>query len=779
MESVPVLQKILDRIYASKNLNEVLIDLHAQMPDLLPAGRLAIHLVNITTRQLYSRFKIDGEICEVRLPISDTSIAGYVAETGRRVGIRNAYDEKEVGAVCPGLRFDTTLDTRSGYRTTQLLAVPMRFHSLILGVLQLHNTVNGSDFTTEDEESAQRVADALGRALYEQHRSSLFDRRSSIERRVSSDPQYSGPDRRSGRDRRSTRDRRKTARGTFDYLLEKNLITEKGLRQAEIKARGMDTSVEQVLMRNHQIRQEDLGLALSHFYTTRFIPFDANIPIPGELLDGLKQSFLRYSLWVPVGKDNGYITVLTTNPHDLNVRSMVHRLLKTDKIEFCVGLKEDILKFLDYFYGPSEPQPGDEIVGGKGDEEPETELELVPETDNLIVNFVNRMIVDACNKRASDIHFESNSERFGSEVRFRIDGTCVSYQTVSYKYKRAVVNRLKIMANLDIAERRLPQDGKIQYRKSDGKRIELRVTTLPLATGVEDVVLRILTPAEPIPMEKVGFTQANLDTFKRLIDMPYGLVLVVGPTGSGKTTTLHAALGHINRPERKIVTVEDPVEITQPRLRQVQVKPEIDLTFASVMRAFLRCDPDVIMVGEMRDRETAHIAIQASLTGHLVLSTLHTNSAPETVTRLLDLGVDCFNFADALLGIVAQRLVRTLCKDCRQPFHPSEKEFQDLVEEHGEEDFRKLNIAYSPDLVLYQTKGCIKCNNTGYYGRTAIHELLVGTEEIKQLIQLRRLTWEIRDQAKKNGMLTLKQDGIRKVLDGVTNILEVRKACIK
>jgi type II secretory ATPase GspE/PulE/Tfp pilus assembly ATPase PilB-like protein len=343
----------------------------------------------------------------------------------------------------------------------------------------------------------------------------------------------------------------------------------------------------------------------------------------------------------------------------------------------------------------------------------------------------------------------------------------------------AVVSRIKIMSQLDIAERRLPQDGKIKFKIRGGREIELRVATLPTSGGTEDVVMRILAASEPIPLDKLAMSDRNLNLFKEIVQKPYGIVMVVGPTGSGKTTTLHSALGFINTPEKKIWTAEDPVEITQYRLRQVQVRPKIGLNFAAAMRAFLRADPDVIMVGEMRDEETVSTGIEASLTGHLVFSTLHTNSAPETITRLLDMGMDPFNFADALLGVLAQRLLRTLCKECKKPYNPSEEEFKNLVMEYGEEYFKDLDIAYSQDMTFYTPVGCPTCNNTGYKGRMGIHELLIASDEIKALIQNKARVEEIREQAMKECMRTLKQDGIEKAIKGYTDVKQVRAVCIK
>jgi type II secretory ATPase GspE/PulE/Tfp pilus assembly ATPase PilB-like protein len=343
---------------------------------------------------------------------------------------------------------------------------------------------------------------------------------------------------------------------------------------------------------------------------------------------------------------------------------------------------------------------------------------------------------------------------------------------------RGIISRIKIMSNLDIAERRLPQDGKIKFRRKGVPPFELRVATLPTAGGFEDVVMRILASAGAMKLDEMQMSKRNTNVMKDVISRPYGLVLAVGPTGSGKTTSLHAILGHINKPGIKIWTAEDPIEITQAGLRQTEVKPKIGLDFARMMRAFLRADPDVIMIGEMRDEETASIGIEASLTGHLVFSTLHTNSAPETITRLLDMGLNPLNFSDAFLGVLAQRLVRRLCKNCREEFHPSEEEFEEIVNDYGKAYFAKTGIEYDSDLTIFKTAGCETCSNTGYRGRLGIHELMQGTPKIKLMIKKQANTEQIFEQAMKEGMATLKQDGITKVFQGLTDIAEVRRVCI-
>jgi type II secretory ATPase GspE/PulE/Tfp pilus assembly ATPase PilB-like protein len=423
----------------------------------------------------------------------------------------------------------------------------------------------------------------------------------------------------------------------------------------------------------------------------------------------------------------------------------------------------------------------DEIIERLESEAEDDEPDFEPdEEDGTVVQLVNKIVLDAHSRGASDIHIEPQPGKKNVRVRLRVDGICQVYPGIPYSYKRAVVSRIKIMSDLDIAERRKPQDGKIRFKKFGGKDIELRVATLPTQGGIEDVVMRILPAGEPMPLDRLGFSKRNRRSFVRAVERPHGLIFVCGPTGSGKTATLHSALGHINRTEKKIWTAEDPVEITQPGLRQMQVNPKIGLTFAAAMRSFLRADPDVIMVGEMRDRETTRIGIEASLTGHLVLSTLHTNNAPESISRLLDMGMDPFNFADTILCILAQRLILTLCPACKAPGRPSQAECDELVREYGKEAFaEKVGAPFQKDRVLFRPQGCEACGGTGYRGRMAVHELMTGTHEIKRLIRKSATAEKIRDQAKKDGMTTLRQDGIEKVLAGHCDLASVRKVCVE
>jgi type II secretory ATPase GspE/PulE/Tfp pilus assembly ATPase PilB-like protein len=413
----------------------------------------------------------------------------------------------------------------------------------------------------------------------------------------------------------------------------------------------------------------------------------------------------------------------------------------------------------------------------------------IEQSDNSLVRLINNMIIEAHKEGVSDIHVESYPGREKIKIRFRKDGLLRTHLELPPNYRNALIARIKIMCDLDISERRKPQDGKIAFAKfSPQHKIELRVATIPTNSGLEDVVMRILASAKPIPVDKLGLSPYNLKNLKDVMERPYGLVLCVGPTGSGKTTTLHSALSHINVPERKIWTAEDPVEITQPGLRQVQVNPKIDWTFAKALRAFLRADPDVIMVGEMRDEETAQMGIEASLTGHLVLSTLHTNSAPETVTRLIDMGLDPFNFADSLLGVLAQRLVRRLCPHCRVSTPATAEEVEELLDDHlhvspadhpafSREAVRSewlTRFGREGRLLSHRCPGCERCGQTGHAGRAGLHELMVVSREVRRLIQTSARAEELQRAAMVEGMRTLRQDGIEKVLQGITSLSEVR-----
>lgn len=742
------LQDICNKIYAALNLDDIIINLKDEIKSLFEADRITIYYVDGVKREIVSRFKSGTEIDEIRLPINNASIAGYCVFKKALLNIEDVHNTAELAAIDPNISFDASWDRKTGFVTRQVLVVPILYKTYLLGAVQLMNRKGDERFSQKDEENLQEIAKIIGIALYNQKRIA------------------------------------RSKKGKFDYLLENHIMTQKELNEADRMAREAVEPVEHILLSHFKIPKADVGDALAKYYQTSFMEFNKNMPIPGELLDGLKVPFMKNNFWVPLRSEDDKVTVLVDDPHDAQKMGQIKVLFPKREVVSFVAFREDIIKYIDLFTQDDNDQSSiDEIISQLADEEDEIEEAEsgLSEESSAVVQLVNKIIIDAYNRGVSDIHIEPYPGKQNTQVRFRTDGACGVYQTIPYQYRSAIVSRLKIMCDLDIAERRKPQDGKIKFKKYGGLDVELRVATVPTQGGMEDVVLRILAAGEPIPLKDMKFSQRNYEKFAEMIRLPYGIIFVCGPTGSGKTTTLHSALAEINDEERKIWTAEDPVEITQKGLRQVQVQGKIGFDFAAAMRAFLRADPDVIMVGEMRDRETTHIGIEASLTGHLVFSTLHTNSAPESITRLLDMGMDPFNFADAVIGILAQRLVRTLCSDCKESYHPTQEEYDDLVREYGgKEEFDKfLNIPYTDDLKLKRPKGCDRCNNSGYRGRMGLHELLEGTDEMRKLIQSSARMEELRLQAVADGMTSLKQDGISKIFEGYCDLIQVRKVCIK
>lgn len=733
------LNAIVGRIHDSESFSDILAVVEPEILELLHAERLTVYQCGRNEREIVSKYKSGSDIREIRLPLMASSIAGYVALSQSSIRIDDAYDASELERVHPGLKFSQVFDRRSGFRTRSVMAVPILFQDVLLGVVQVLNRTGGGPFTDRDLRNAEELARVLGQKF-------RYDL--------------------------------KATRSPYEYLVQTRKVRPEQLEEFKRRADRDGLSIPELLLSEGGVTKHELGTSLERYYQVPFVAYDPEIRIPRELIAGINESYLLKQLWVPIAGDRQEATILLDDPSDAGRRMEIQKVVPAQRYVFKVGLPEDIRRFLGQGPPPSEPVADIHVLVGKFQEEageqPEVE-ESIDENAATVVQFVNRLIAEAHEARASDVHIEPGRGRSNTVVRFRIDGACRPALSIPASHSQAVISRIKIMSGLDISERRKPQDGKchIKYR---GQPVELRVATLPTVNG-EAAVLRILASSEPLPLSRLNFSERNLGEIQRLVESPHGIFLVVGPTGSGKTTTLHSILRHINTPERKIWTAEDPVEITQVGLHQVQVQPRIGLTFAAVLRAFLRADPDVIMIGEMRDHETAHAGVEASLTGRLVFSTLHTNSAPETIGRLLDLGLDAVSFADALLAVLAQRLVRTLCAGCKERTVLGPPEFAALIRYYGEEHVGELGL--EPGRTeIYRPVGCRECGNTGYRGRTGIHELLVATVDMKSLIYRRASVAAMRELAMNEGMRTLMQDGIRNLLAGHTDLDQVRKVAV-
>ena len=730
------------------DIDEILLDLAIRVTEISAAEATTIYAIDPATNELYSKVKIKEDVREIRLPIANSSVAGYSAANGKIVNLANAYDSEELKNY-PGMKFDETWDKMSGFKTRSVLCVPLRFKDTGLqGVIQVINHTRGKTFSKSAENLLVQLARSVAVAFYNQNR------------------MFKEPSR-------------------FDLLLEREIITpeqlEKARKQAKInRDHPIRGDVVSVLLNDFGVSRYMMSQSLSQYYQVEVFEFRENTKQIWDLIDKLDVPIRYLSLnnWVPIDRNEDSITIVTDDPNDVvkvtEIINVVNRRGFDGRCEFVVGFREDIKKFLDPDFIPDI----DPLVRAKEIlDEQDAGIEY-DENAPTIVRMVNDLIKQAINSGCSDIHIEPYQDDQPTAVRFRLDGLCHKHSEIRRQFSRAVINRFKILSNLKLDERRMPQSGKIKLKYHD-EDIELRVEVTPTYGEQEDVVLRILTSSRPLTMDSLNFSTENFENTIKLIEKPYGIILAVGPTGSGKTTTLHSFLSYLNNPDKKIWTVEDPVEITQKGLRQVQVNPFIKpkpYDFATAMRSFLRADPDIIMVGEMRDRETAAIALQASLTGHLVLTTLHTNSAPETISRIIEMGMDPINISDAILGILAQRLVRTLCGKCKEKYHPDENEIRELVTEYGVEYAGELGLTRKS--VLYRAKGCPKCNDSGYWGRTGIHELMVGSPAIKKLIRDRASVSDIRKHALYEGMRTLKMDGIQKILQGQTDLYQVLKVCI-
>ena len=764
------LQTITNRIHAAKFIDEIILELSQEWCNLFNADRLTIYQVSDDRGSIISKVKTGlNSFKDIKLPISEQSIAGFVAANRRVINIRDVYDDAELKSYSPQLNFLKAVDAKTGYRTRQMLVAPIvdGKSKELIGVVQIINTKNGQPFPQVMEEGVVHLCETLAIAFR----------------------QRQGP--------------AAQVRNKYDGLVSNAVISAEELELAQRSARRKNLELETVLIDEFQVKVLALGDALASYFGVPYEPFRQDRIRPPDLMKNISREFSEANMWLPLEDSKDGIVVLTLDPEKTRASRMVNNVFPRSKIVYRVTTSREFVSTLDQMFG-GVLDDGGNIDDLLGDLTAEGEIEASEDiasaaSDNELVKLVNKIIIDAYQQGASDIHIEPYPGKSKTEIRFRKDGSLFPYIQVPANYRNELAARLKIMCDLDISERRKPQDGKIKFKKFGPLDIELRVATIPSQGGVEDIVMRILAAGEPIPLDKLGLSPRNLKNCKDAIQKPYGLFFVCGPTGSGKTTTLHSVLGYLNTPDTKIWTAEDPVEITQRGLRQVQMLPKAGLTFAVAMRAFLRADPDIIMVGEMRDKETVGTGIEASLTGHLVFATLHTNSAPESIVRLLDMGMDPFNFADALLGILAQRLARRLCSKCKEPHVAAEEELDMLLNEYaielqnttrwkadpqGEREklFEEWKKEYANDkgeFTLYTHKGCDTCAGIGYKGRMGLHELLMGSDAIKKLIQEHARVAEMLAVGIENGMRTLKQDGIEKVMQGITDIHQVRAVCIK
>jgi type II secretory ATPase GspE/PulE/Tfp pilus assembly ATPase PilB-like protein len=771
------LQAVTNKIHATSNIDEIMLELSQDVCALFNADRLTVYAISEDKTSIVSKVKTGlNSFKDLKLPIADQSVAGNVALSRKIVNIRDVYDETELKAINPNLRFLQEVDKRTGYRTKQMLVGPVIDVQTgeLLGVVQIINNKAGTPFASVAEEGIKGLCETLAIAFAQRNKPA------------------------------------QTIKTKYDHLVLDAVVSAQEMDLATRSARRKNVDVEEALITEFQVKVPAIGAALAKFFGVPYEPYKPDRIKPLDLMKNLRREYVEQNLWIPVEDTVEGIIILCMDPEQVKSSRVVNNIFAKSKIAYRVTTIREFKQTLDQFFGgggfSDDTDVGDLLSAmDEGEIEGESPDDVSAAADNELVKLVNKVIIDAYQQGASDIHIEPGIGKDKVLIRLRKDGSLSKYIEIPHSFRNAIVARIKIMCDLDISEKRRPQDGKIKFKKFAPLDIELRVATIPTAGSVEDIVMRILAAGEPIPMDKLGLLPHNLNRLLEAVSKPYGLFFVCGPTGSGKTTTLHSVLKHLNNVDTKIWTAEDPVEITQKGLRQVQVNKKAGLDFAVVMKAFLRADPDIIMVGEMRDAETTGIGIEASLTGHLVFATLHTNSAPESIIRLLDMGMDPFNFADALLGILAQRLAKRLCK-CKEAYTPSPEEMKHFLSEYCEElantetfkrdgkaayeaiykDWVKKYANDKGEFTLYRAKEpgegdtkCETCGGSGYKGRLGLHELMIGTDPAKKLIQEHARVAQLAAQALEDGMRTLKQDGMEKVLQGITDMKQVRAVCIK
>jgi len=620
------IQAVTNRIHSTNNIDEIILDVSRDICQLFEADRMTVYITSEDGGSIVSKVKTGlNSFKDIKLPISESSLAGFCALNRRHMNIRDVYDDSELKQFSPNLTFLKAVDQRTGYRSKQMLIAPImggESGNELMGVIQLINNLAGQPFSSLHDEGVMELAKTLAIA---------FKVRQQMPGSIQS---------------------------KFEYLVIDNVIAAGELELATKAARRKNKNVEDILIEEFQVKLPAIGAALAKFFGVPYEPHKPDRIKPPDLLKNIKRDYAEANHWIPLEDSKAGVVVMSTDPERVRSSRMVDNVFPRSKIVYTVTTEKDFKSTLDLFFGADSGGGGGESIGdllSSLDEDEEggaiSADDVSAAADNELVKLVNKIIVDAYNQGVSDIHVEPMPGKGKTGIRFRKDGSLMNYIEVPASYRNPLVTRLKIMCDLDISEKRRPQDGRIKTRNPRGDEVEMRLSTLPTAFG-EKMVMRIFDPDTTVkPLEQLGFGSHDAKRWEQLVAKANGIILVTGPTGSGKTTTLYSTLRRLATDEVNVCTIEDPIEMIQPAFNQTQVQPALDLNFSEGLRALMRQDPDIIMVGEIRDLETAEMAIQAALTGHLVFSTLHTNDAASAITRLVDLGVPPYLIGATVVGV--------------------------------------------------------------------------------------------------------------------------------
>lgn len=762
------LQSLLKAIQKAANLSTIKRILSKYIQDVFQVEMATIFLLHARKQELVSWILIPGgdELKQITVPLGTSSIVGYVATKKQSINLRDPYDVRELSRVDSALNFFDTYDEQANVRSKQILAVPIVYNTTLMGVVELINKKDDTAFTQDDQKKAEELAAALATA-FSSH--GTFGKQTP--------PQY-------------------------EALLEQKLLSRKELVQGLAKANELGEDPETLLIKTFKIPKLKMGQLLAEYYSTSFADLESFDKNPSQLFKGINIDYFEEEELVPLSLIAGKLMVAARKIDDQSLTGAMRKQVpKVNQVELVFAFTEDIRSFWQrtrakYFIGSKtvrEKQKSTADVGLfdllENDHFPATEerirvVERVvgPEkhvenntdiNDPPLIQMVNEIIESGYSKGASDIHIEPYGNEKECNLRYRINGVCSNVTQIPQQHVAQIIERIKFLASLKRAEHSRPQIGKIDFTTSQGKEIGLRVATIPTVDSNEDIVLHILPDPKPLPSLDELIPAGILAPFKELIEQEHGIILVVGPSVSGKTTTLHSALAHVSSAEKKIWTAENPVEIRQKGIRQVQIDPLENYTYTAALQAFHNADPDVIMLGDMHGLQTAMLAVDAALNGKLLLSSVSVNSAAEAITHCLNTGIDPFHLADVLRCVLAQRLVRTLCEHCKEAYQPEQAEYDHLIESYGVSFFNHINIMYSDNLVFYRAKGCSNCHGTGYRGQKALFELLVVNSPIRKLIMNRAPLGQIIEEAVLNDMILLSQAGIQLIFEGVIDSNEL------
>ena len=747
------LNKLTQAIQSVKNPDELFLELKKPLLAIFEAGDAVIFTVNSEHDKIYSRIDCNGITKEIQLAVDHSSIAGFVATESTPLNVKNVEDPDELMGHHQNLQFNDWWNKTIGIKIRSALTIPLLHSNTLMGVLQLVNKNNETGFSAIDENNAFIIAKNIALA---------FQNMEKFE----------------------------TLKPTkFSFLITNGFLTEDELTLISKKSQEAGSDVEDLLVKELYLRPLDVGKSLESFYYIPYTGFDESTLKPD--LDGLTMDSktLRNQNWVPLKNDATGLVILINDPTNKKVIESIKQLFPQKTIDFRVGLKMDIQEYINEFYEADEsaniPEtdklPEDKTLELVIDEEYQAKAKakddkaVPPDSNN---KFFDEMLSIAIRQGVTDIHIEPGMEGKNLLIRLRKDSACRVFEEIPSSNQKEIINHIKKLAHLDTSVNQLPQNGKFNW-SLEANKFELSVVIFPTIGNLEDAMIRVTQIGKPvpryIPITQMEFSDPNLDKIMSRIHATRGMILVTGPEGTGKTTSQHAFLGHLNTPDKKIVTAELPVDIIQNGIRQIQINDEIGLNYAFALETFLLGNPDIIMIGEIKDTPTLKLCIEAAKE-RLIFSSLQAKSTMDAIRKMREMNIDSMQFANSFLLIMAQKLVPGLCDACKEDYHPSQEEFEMLEKFYGDNNFSDLGFQYNDNLTLKKAVGCKQCIFTGYSGKIALQEVLERTPELNRLIAEKASMEDIHNQALKDGMITLNQDGIYKIMNGDCDFKKIQEA---